>query len=158
MKGVPELAGIAHDRQRGLVELLATFIYMVSVEHEIVDSAVWDYHLWSDVSAPASTRTVGGCRSTSTNVWSTTTSSSTSIAPGCGTTSRTSPSTTTAAAFRRFSRDLHDLQDAWKWIRSRESRQRLAHRAAQPQGEHQLLTPSSRRSWTRPTTRDRRAR
>ncbi len=51
MRGVRELAGVPVTRT-GLIELLATLIYMVAVDHEIVDSAVWDYHLWSDVSTP----------------------------------------------------------------------------------------------------------
>ena len=30
--------------------LIATFIYLASVEHEIVGSGVWDYQLWNDSS------------------------------------------------------------------------------------------------------------
>jgi len=33
----------------GATELLATFIYMTTVEHEILDSNVYDYQLWNDV-------------------------------------------------------------------------------------------------------------
>ena len=46
--GVAELAGspVTVD---GAVMLLSTLIYMATVEHEIVDSGVWDYQLWSDV-------------------------------------------------------------------------------------------------------------
>ena len=46
--GVDELAGCPVTRS-GAAALLATLIYMVSVDHEIVDSGVWDYQLWSDV-------------------------------------------------------------------------------------------------------------
>ena len=51
LRGVKELVG-APLTVRGVSTLLAAFIYMVSVDHEIVDSGVWDYHLWSDVVAP----------------------------------------------------------------------------------------------------------
>ena len=33
----------------GAVALLSTFIYMTTVEHEILDSNVYDYQLWNDV-------------------------------------------------------------------------------------------------------------
>ncbi|MEW6472025.1 MAG: hypothetical protein AB1679_07130 [Actinomycetota bacterium] len=33
----------------GAARLLATLIYLVTVEHEIVGSGLWDYQLWSDV-------------------------------------------------------------------------------------------------------------
>ena len=33
----------------GLVTLIATFVYLATVEHEIVGSGLWDYQLWSDV-------------------------------------------------------------------------------------------------------------
>jgi arachidonate 15-lipoxygenase len=36
----------------GMTTLLSTLIYMVAVDHEIVDSGVWDYQLWSDVQTP----------------------------------------------------------------------------------------------------------
>jgi hypothetical protein len=36
----------------GAANLLSTLIYMVTVDHEIVDSAVWDYQLWTDVVTP----------------------------------------------------------------------------------------------------------
>ena len=45
--GVAELAGTPHTRS-GAIELLSTCIYMTTVEHEVVDSGVWDYQLWSD--------------------------------------------------------------------------------------------------------------
>ena len=35
-----------------MVTLLSTLIYMVAVDHEIVDSGIWDYQLWSDVQTP----------------------------------------------------------------------------------------------------------
>lgn len=46
--GVGEIAG-AKVTIKGAVDLLATFIYLTTVEHEIVDSGVWNYQLWSDV-------------------------------------------------------------------------------------------------------------
>ncbi len=51
MPGVRQLAGdpVTLD---GLERLISALIYMVTVDHEIVDSGVWDYHLWSDVTAP----------------------------------------------------------------------------------------------------------
>lgn len=49
--GVDEIAG-ASPSVAGAVELIATFIYLVTVEHEIVDSGVWNYQLWSDVQPP----------------------------------------------------------------------------------------------------------
>jgi arachidonate 15-lipoxygenase len=45
---VGEIAG-AKVTIKGAVDLLATFIYLTTVEHEIVDSGVWNYQLWSDV-------------------------------------------------------------------------------------------------------------
>jgi arachidonate 15-lipoxygenase len=33
----------------GAAELIATLVYMGAVEHEIIDSGMWDYQLWSDV-------------------------------------------------------------------------------------------------------------
>ncbi len=33
----------------GSVELLATLVYMTTVEHEIVDANIFDYQLWNDV-------------------------------------------------------------------------------------------------------------
>jgi arachidonate 15-lipoxygenase len=47
-KGVPELAG-SPVTIAGAVELLATVIYLTTVEHEILDSNVYDYQLWNDV-------------------------------------------------------------------------------------------------------------
>jgi arachidonate 15-lipoxygenase len=47
-KGVPELAG-RPVTIAGAVELLATSIYLTTVEHEILDSNVYDYQLWNDV-------------------------------------------------------------------------------------------------------------
>jgi arachidonate 15-lipoxygenase len=49
--GVKELAG-SPLTVNGVSTVIAAFIYMVSVDHEIVDSGVWDYYLWSDVQAP----------------------------------------------------------------------------------------------------------
>ncbi len=46
--GVDELVG-SPVTVGGAAALLATLIYMASVDHEIVDSGVWDYQLWSDV-------------------------------------------------------------------------------------------------------------
>jgi Lipoxygenase len=46
--GVEELAQSPATTD-GAVELLSTFIYMTTVEHEILDSNVYDYQLWSDV-------------------------------------------------------------------------------------------------------------
>ena len=47
-RGVRELAG-APVSLGGAADLLATFVYMGAVEHEIVDSGMWDYQLWNDV-------------------------------------------------------------------------------------------------------------
>jgi hypothetical protein len=33
----------------GLARLVAAFIYMASVEHEIVGTGLWNYQLWTDV-------------------------------------------------------------------------------------------------------------
>jgi arachidonate 15-lipoxygenase len=46
--GVRELAGdpVTLD---GAAELLATLVYMGAVEHELIDSGMWDYQLWNDV-------------------------------------------------------------------------------------------------------------
>jgi hypothetical protein len=33
----------------GTARLVATFIYLATVEHEIVGSGLWDYQLWTDV-------------------------------------------------------------------------------------------------------------
>ena len=46
--GVSALAGPGITR-RGAARLLSTLIYLVTVEHEIVGSGLWDYQLWSDV-------------------------------------------------------------------------------------------------------------
>jgi hypothetical protein len=46
--GVRELADTPVTLQ-GAVELLSTFIYLTTVEHEILDSNVFDYQLWNDV-------------------------------------------------------------------------------------------------------------
>jgi arachidonate 15-lipoxygenase len=46
--GVEELVGTPVTRA-GSVELLATLVYMTTVEHEIVDANVFDYQLWNDV-------------------------------------------------------------------------------------------------------------
>jgi hypothetical protein len=46
--GVDELIG-SPVTVHGAAALLATLISMGSVDHEIVDSGVWDYQLWSDV-------------------------------------------------------------------------------------------------------------
>jgi hypothetical protein len=51
LRGVKELVD-GPPTLDGVGTLLAAFIYMVSVDHEIVDSGVWDYQLWSDVQAP----------------------------------------------------------------------------------------------------------
>jgi arachidonate 15-lipoxygenase len=47
-RGVDELIG-APVTLAGAATLLASLVYMASVDHEIVDSGVWDYQLWSDV-------------------------------------------------------------------------------------------------------------
>jgi arachidonate 15-lipoxygenase len=47
-RGVHELAETPVTID-GAVELLSTFIYMTTVEHEILDSNVFDYQLWNDV-------------------------------------------------------------------------------------------------------------
>lgn len=44
--GVITAGGISLD---GAARLLATLIYLVTVEHEIVGSGLWDYQLWSDI-------------------------------------------------------------------------------------------------------------
>jgi arachidonate 15-lipoxygenase len=49
--GVDEIAGTSANIT-GAVDLIATFIYLATVEHEIVDSGVWNYQLWSDVQPP----------------------------------------------------------------------------------------------------------
>jgi arachidonate 15-lipoxygenase len=46
--GVAELAGVPVHLD-GAADLLATLIYMGAVEHEIIDSGMWDYQLWNDV-------------------------------------------------------------------------------------------------------------
>jgi arachidonate 15-lipoxygenase len=46
--GVGEIAGSPVTIE-GAVRLLSTFIYLTTVEHEIVDAGVWNYQLWSDV-------------------------------------------------------------------------------------------------------------
>ena len=46
--GVEELVGTPVTRA-GSVELLATLVYMTTVDHEIVDANVFDYQLWNDV-------------------------------------------------------------------------------------------------------------
>ena len=46
--GVRELAGEPVS-VAGAAELIATLVYMGAVEHEIIDSGMWDYQLWSDV-------------------------------------------------------------------------------------------------------------
>ena len=46
--GVREIAGEPLTIA-GLTELISTMIYMATVEHEIVDSGVWDYQLWNDL-------------------------------------------------------------------------------------------------------------
>jgi arachidonate 15-lipoxygenase len=51
--GLPHgLAGVMGDRVdlEGSARLIATFIYLASVEHEILGSGLWDYQLWSDLS------------------------------------------------------------------------------------------------------------
>ncbi len=50
-RGVSEIAGNGVTI-RGAQDLLATFIYLTTVEHEIVDAGVWNYQLWSDVQPP----------------------------------------------------------------------------------------------------------
>ena len=47
-RGVKELAGDPVTLE-GAAVLLSTLIYMGTVEHEIVDSGMWDYQLWNDV-------------------------------------------------------------------------------------------------------------
>ena len=68
----------ARDRARrwtGAASLLATIVYLATVEHEITGSGLWDYQLWSDTSP---VRVYAGrppvCRSTCTSGWSTPTS------------------------------------------------------------------------------------
>ncbi len=51
MRGVRELTG-PKPTLDSAADLIASLIYMVSVDHEIVDSGVWDYQLWSDVQTP----------------------------------------------------------------------------------------------------------
>jgi arachidonate 15-lipoxygenase len=46
--GVTELTG-SPVTLAGAAEFLSTIIYLTTVEHEIVDSNIWDYQLWSDV-------------------------------------------------------------------------------------------------------------
>jgi arachidonate 15-lipoxygenase len=46
--GVRELSGDPMTTA-GVAELLATLVYMGVVEHEIIDSGMWDYQLWNDV-------------------------------------------------------------------------------------------------------------
>ena len=46
--GVAELTG-SPVTLGGVAEFLSTIIYLTTVEHEIVDSNIWDYQLWSDV-------------------------------------------------------------------------------------------------------------
>jgi hypothetical protein len=46
--GVDEIVGSPVTIE-GAVKLLSTFIYLTTVEHEIVDAGVWNYQLWSDV-------------------------------------------------------------------------------------------------------------
>lgn len=46
--GVRELVGTPVTLE-GSVELLATLVYMTTVEHEIVDANIFDYQLWNDV-------------------------------------------------------------------------------------------------------------
>jgi Lipoxygenase len=46
--GVQELVGTPVSLE-GSVELLATLVYMTTVEHEIVDANIFDYQLWNDV-------------------------------------------------------------------------------------------------------------
>jgi hypothetical protein len=50
-RGVDEIAGTSPNLG-GMADLIATFIYLATVEHEIVDSGVWNYQLWSDVQPP----------------------------------------------------------------------------------------------------------
>jgi arachidonate 15-lipoxygenase len=50
-RGVDEIAGTTVTIA-GAVDLIATFIYLATVEHEVVDAGVWNYQLWSDVQPP----------------------------------------------------------------------------------------------------------
>ena len=136
MRGVREVIGSPPSRA-GLIELLATLIYMVSVEHEIVDSGVWDYHLWSDVSAP---RVYRDGRRMPLDVYQRLVNANfilnvdrTHLMEDF---SYLALDDAGAEAFRQFSVDLHALQRAM----DRDGGQPLANRTAQPEGEHQLLT------------------
>ncbi|MDQ1395725.1 MAG: arachidonate 15-lipoxygenase, partial [Acidimicrobiaceae bacterium] len=46
--GIAGVAGYGATVE-GTAQLLATAVYVASVEHEIVGSGVWDYQLWTDV-------------------------------------------------------------------------------------------------------------
>lgn len=46
-RGVDELAGTPLSCE-GAVRLISTFIYLTTVEHEVLGSGVWNYQLWDD--------------------------------------------------------------------------------------------------------------
>ena len=134
--GVDELAGCPVTRS-GAAALLATLIYMVSVDHEIVDSGVWDYQLWSDVQ-PARVSRDGQRMPLDVyqrlvnanfilNVDRTRLMSDFSYL---------AVDQRGADAFLRFRRDLVELQDD----HGSGTRGVLADRTAPVEGEHQLLT------------------
>ena len=48
--GVRSIAGEGGTTMAGAASLLATVVYLATVEHEITGSGLWDYQLWSDSS------------------------------------------------------------------------------------------------------------
>ncbi len=48
--GVRSIAGEGGTTMAGVASLLATVVYLATVEHEITGSGLWDYQLWSDSS------------------------------------------------------------------------------------------------------------
>ena len=135
-KGVTAIAG-APLTLAGVAALLATFIYTTTVEHEIIDSQVWDYQLWSDVQ-PA--RVYQDSRRQPLDVYQRLVDFNFILnVPRTSLMADFSPLALDergANAFRTF---RHELADHQRKIDNRAGRS-LAPRTPQPEGQHQLLT------------------
>jgi len=108
--GVRELAGDPPTRQ-GLVDLLTTIVYLVTVEHEIVGSGVWNYQMWSDVQP---TRVYGDGRRLPVDVYQRAVNANFNLnvrrTPLMSDFSPLALDANGAAAFRQFLEDLRKLQ------------------------------------------------
>lgn len=92
--------------------LLATFVYLATVEHEIVGSGLWDYQLWNDVSP---VRMYADRRRVPVDVYQRLVNSNFNLnvhrTPLTADFSKMALDANAARAFQRFRDDLHELQN-----------------------------------------------